>query len=453
MCVGGMAAIHSLARKLGLIAAINQALHLLKRHLPYFESDHVLSMAYNVMAGNSCLEDLELLRQDESYLDMLGAQRIPDPTTAGDFLRRFTPESILALMDAINTIRRKVWMTLPASLRKIAYIDVDGTMSGTQGEKKAGMSLSYNGIWGYHPLLISLANFREILYIINRPGNVPSHTDAAAWLDKAIDLCKGSFEQVMLRGDTDFSQSAHLDRWTRGNVKFVFGFDSISKLVSIADGLGEALYRTLSRPAKYEVQTKTRDTRPNEKERIVKENEYKNIRLRSEQVAEFSYRPGQCEQDYRMVVLRKNLSIEKGEKLLMDDIRYFFYITNDFDMTAEEVVYQANERCEQENLIEQLKSGINALRAPVHDLVSNWAYMVIASLAWSLKAWFALTLPRAEDRDDIVRMEFKRFLNAVIRIPCQVVRSGRKIVLRLIAFTSRVRLLFASMTARVQLNT
>ena len=453
MCLGGMAAVHSLARKLGLIAAINQVLHLLKRHLPYLESDHVLNMAYNVMAGNTCLEDLELLRQDEAYLDMLGAPRIPDPTTAGDFLRRFTPDSIVALMDAINSIRREVWMTLPASLRKIAYIDVDGTMAGTQGEKKAGMSLSYNGIWGYHPLLVSLANFREPLFIVNRPGNVPSHTDAAGWLDKAIDLCKGSFEQVMLRGDTDFSQSAHLDRWTGQKVKFVFGFDSIAKLVSIADSLDESQYRTLVRPAKYEAQTECRDKRPNEKERIVKEKEYKNIRLVSEQVAEFSYRPGECKQDYRMIVLRKNLSVEKGEKLLMDDIRYFFYITNDETMTAEEVVYQANDRCDQENLIEQLKSGINALRAPVHDLVSNWAYMVIASLAWSLKAWFALTLPRGADRDDVVRMEFKRFLNAVIRIPCQVVRTGRKIVLRLLAFTSRVRLLFTSMTARMQWTT
>ena len=154
-----------------------------------------------------------------------------------------------------------------------------------------------------------------------------------------------------------------------------------------------------------------------------------------------------------MVVLRKNLSIERGEKLLMDDIRYFFYITNDETMTAEEVVCQANERCNQENLIEQLKSGIHALRTPVYDLVSNWAYMVIASLAWSLKAWFALTLPRAEDRDAVLVMEFKRFLNAVIRIPCQVIKGGRRIVLRLLAFTSCVRLLFASMSASAKLNT
>src|ERR1035437_5709325 len=452
-CVGAIAAIHALSRRLGLTRAINQALPLLKRHLSYFESDHVLSICYNVMAGHTCLEDLELLRQNESYLDMLGARRIPDPTTAGDFLRRFKPEHVETLMDIFNQIRKMIWNDLPADLRQKAVIDADGTLAHICGEKKEGMSLSYTGDWSYHPLLVSLANFREPLFIVNRSGNVPSHTDAPYWLDKAIELCKGSFNEVLLRGDTDFALTAHFDRWTEGDVKFVFGFDAITKLKALADDLEEARWQPLERPAKYEVKTEERDKRDNVKEQVVKEKEYKNIRLKSEQVAEFLYQSGQCKRPYRMIALRKNLSIEKGEKLLMDDIRYFFYVTNDEQMTAEEVVYQANERCNQENLIERLKSGIGALRAPVNDLVSNWAYMVIASLAWSLKAWFALTLLLAEDCESVLTMEFKRFLNAVIRIPCQVIKGGRRIVLRLLAFTDSVRLLFASLSASAKLNT
>ena len=93
------------------------------------------------------------------------------------------------------------------------------------------------------------------------------------------------------------------------------------------------------------------------------------------------------------------------------------------------------------------------MRVPVYDLVSNWAYMVIASLAWTLKAWFALTLPKAADREDVLRMEFKRFLNAIICVPCQVVRGGHRILLRLLGYTTRVRLLFASLSATVGLNT
>jgi hypothetical protein len=161
-----------------------------------------------------------------------------------------------------------------------------------------------------------------------------------------------------------------------------------------------------------------------------------------------------------MIVVRKNLTRERGEIALLDEIRYFFYVTNDLHMTAEEVVGHANARCDQENLIEQLKNGVNALRVPVYDLVSNWAYpdgpllrrsgpagMVIASLAWTLKAWMGLVQPRVADRDDLLRMEFKRFLNCVMRIPCQVVRTARRVIVRILGYTSRVRLLFETVAA------
>ncbi len=144
-----------------------------------------------------------------------------------------------------------------------------------------------------------------------------------------------------------------------------------------------------------------------------------------------------------MVVVRKNLSIEKGQQRLFDDVRYFFYITNDRATCAEDIVFLANERCDQENLIEQLKNGCKALRMPVDNLVSNWAYMVMGSLAWTLKSWFALSLPVSGGRwaarhrgqkHDVLRMEFKRFVNAFVRIPCQIVRGGRKIVYRLLSW-------------------
>ena len=77
------------------------------------------------------------------------------------------------------------------------------------------------------------------------------------------------------------------------------------------------------------------------------------------------------------------------------------------DLTAQQVVELANERCDQENIIGQLKSGINALRVPLYDLVSNWAYMVIAALAWNIKSWFAMMMHRKHDRRDYIGMEFR----------------------------------------------
>ena len=433
---GGVAAMHQLARTVGLIKALDENVHVLKVHKPYHESDHILNIALNVLAGGTFLEDLELRRQDQSYMNALGADRIPDPTTAGDFIRRFGDEAaVLNLMETINAVRPGIWETLPAKERRKAIIDTDGTLAPTTGERKEGMSLSYNGIWGYHPLVVSLANTRETLYLVNRPGNAVSHQGAVTYMDRAIALVRKSFKHVWLRGDTDFSLTKHFDRWTDDNVHFVFGFDARKHLVRTADGLGEQRWNRLVRRAKHTRKGRRRKRRDNVKERIVKEKGYENIRLNSEEVAEFTYRPGNCNRDYRVVVVRKNLSIEKGEDVLFDEIRYFFYITNDTQMSARQVVRFIHGRCDHENDIEQLKNGINAMRMPSGDLYSNGAYMVMAALAWNLKAWYGLLMPDRETGTQVVRMEFPRFLNSFMALPAQVLKQARQIKLRVLAWT------------------
>jgi hypothetical protein len=440
---GGIGAMHKMVCKLKLDAGINDKLELLKFHVPYHESDHVLNIAYNVLSGGTCLEDIERLRNDETYMNALGATRIPDPTTAGDFLRRFDVPAIVALQERFNTTRRKVWMLQDRSFRKKAIIDVDGTIAGTTGECKEGMDIAYNGIWGYAPLIVTLANTNEVLYLINRPGNRPSSDGAPEWIDRAIDLVAPVFGKVWLRGDTDFSLTHNFDRWSE-RVRFVFGYDALPNLVGLADELPKAAWKRLNRPPRYEVKTEERARPDNVKEQIIREREYKKIRLRSEDVAEFDYQPTHCKKTYRMVVVRKNLTVERGEQRLFDEIRYFFYITNDREMTKEEVVFFANNRCNQENVIGQLKSGVNALRMPSDGLVSNWAYMVIAALAWNLKAWYGLVTQSPSARRDILRMEFKRFLISYIQLPCQIVNTGRRLVYRVLTYSKHLETFFAT---------
>ena len=436
---GGIGAIHKMVCKLGLDRGINESLKLFKAHLPYHESDHVLNIAYNVLSGGTRLEDIERLRQDESYMDGLGAQRIPDPTTSGDFLRRFNAEDLLKLQEAINGTRKAVWERQDEEFLEEGIIDVDGTIAGTTGECKGGMDISYKGIWGYAPLLVTLANTKEVLYLVNRPGNKKSSEGAAEWMDRAIEVVGSAFRKVWVRGDTDFSLTKHLDGWSE-RVSFVFGYDSMPNLVKLADELGKKAWKRLNRPAKYEVKTEEVRERPeNVKERVVREREYRNLRLLSEEVAEFRYRPGACEKYYRMIVVRKNLSVEKGEVRLFDDVRYFFYITNDWEKTKDEIVFFANDRCNQENVIGQLKSGVNAMRMPSSDLNSNWAYMVTATLAWNLKAWYGLLTPDKVKGEEIVRMEFKRFLMSFMQIPCQIVKTGRRIVFRVLAYSAELK--------------
>ena len=443
LAAGGLGAIHLMVRRIGLIDAIDEKLALLKKHLPYHESDHVLNIAYNILAGGTCLEDLELRRNDEAYLDALGAVSIPDPTTAGDFCRRFREPKVEVLMDVINQTRLRVWKKQPASFFEEAILEADGTIAPTTGECKEGMDISYDGTWGYHPLLVSLANTAEPLYLINRSGNRPSHEGAAARFDQAIALCReAGFRRILLRGDTAFSSTKYLDEWDRQGVRFVFGIDAMPKLVGLAEALPAGRWSRLGRPVKHPVRTGPRERPERVKERIVREREFENIHLRSEDVAFFPYQPGACQQAYRIVVVRKNLTVEKGELAIFDDIRYFFYITNDWATSSDDLVLLANQRCNQENLIDQLKNGVHAMRMPVDNLVSNWAYMVMASLAWTLKAWFALLLPEGGrwsekhgmEKQTVLRMEFKRFVSTMLWMPVQIVRAGGRIVYRLLSW-------------------
>jgi hypothetical protein len=440
---GGIGAMHQLAQHTGLVEAIDRHVHVLKVHLPYHESDHVLGIGYNSLCGGTCLQDIERRRQDEVYLDALGAQRIPDPTTAGDFCRRFDEAAIEALQTAINETRQRVWRTQPAAFFADAFIDADGTLAETTGQCKEGMDIAYTGVWGYHPLVVSLANTSEPLSVVNRRGNRPSAEGAAERFDQARTLCRDAgFKRVTFRGDTDFSQTQYLDRWDREGVRFIFGYDASGGLIRRAEALPEGEWTPLVRPPAYEVQTEPRARPVNVKAATIVAREFKNLRLAAEAVAECSYRPTACTKTFRMVVVRKNISVEQGDHRLFDQIRYFFYLTNDQDTATAQIVFLANDRCNQENLIDQLKHGVGATRMPVDTWLSNWAYMVMAALAWTLKAWFALRLPttgrwaarHAAEKAAVLRMEYKAFLHAFMLIPVQVVRTSRRLVFRLLAW-------------------
>ena len=443
IAAGGIGGMLMVADSAGLAENINRSVHVLKRHLPYHESDHVLNIACNLLAGGTCLEHLELRRNDDVFLDALAVPSIPDPTTAGDFCRRFTEEDIQSLMDAINESRLNVWKEQPQEFFDEALIDADGTIVETTGECKQGMDISYNGKWGYHPLLVSLANTSEMLFLCNRSANRPSHEGASTYFDRAAMLCRrAGFRKVTFRGDTDFTQTKQLDRWDSEDITFLFGADSTLNVRLEAELLENEAWGQLQRPLKYDVKTVPRRRPDNVKEQVVIRRHFKNIRLNSEDVAEFEYSPHACKKTYRMIVVRKNLSVAMGETVLFPEVRYFFYLTNDWETPCEQLVLKANRRCNQEKLIGQLKSDVRSLYAPLDSLQSNWAYMVIASLAGTLKVWSALLLPETgrwkdkhrREKQAVLKMDFSTFRNAFVQIPCQIVCTGRQLVYRLLAW-------------------
>src|SRR4051794_40469402 len=233
-------------------------------------------------------------------------------------------------MDIFNETRLRAWEQQPADFFEEAFIDADGTLAPTDGWCKQGVDISYNGVWGYHPLVVSLANTSEPLYLVNRSGNCPSHEQADVYLDKAGAICRrAGFRKITYRGDTDFTQTRHLDRWDQDGARFIFGIDARANLTALAERLPDPAYSELERPPRYTIETVPRQAPERHKERIVAERQFDTLQLVGEEVAEFEYRPVACEKTYRVVVRRKKLVVEKGQLWLFEPDRYFFYIPND----------------------------------------------------------------------------------------------------------------------------
>lgn len=456
--VGGIGALDLLVQKLGLAGALNE-LDVLKRHLPYHESDHILTLVYNLLCGGTSIEDVRILRSDPTFLAALGVQRLPDPTTLGDFLRRFDEASVLLLQDVINDCRLLAWQQQPSTFFDEATLDIDGTLVPVGGNCKEGVGMSYKGDLSYHPLLISLAQTQEPLFLVNRPGNHTSSQGAASWVETAIGLVeRAGFRKITLRGDTAFTQAPRLDEWDHRGVRFVLGLRITPSLENQLVELSEKEWKPLERPPKYQVQTQPRGRPDNVREQVIKKNGYLNLTLEQEEVVSFLYRPSSCRKTYRLVVVRKTIRQERGERLLLPEVRYFAYLTNDQEISPAEVVFEANQRCEQEKLIGELKNQVHAMRMPVTTSDGNWAYMVIAALAYSLKTWFALFLPsngrwkakRTAEKHDVLTMDFRRFLLSFVQIPAQIVRDAGQIGYRLLnhnRYTSVLLTFLQQMTA------
>ena len=296
-------------------------------------------------------------RNDEVYLDAPRADRIPDPTTAGYFRRRYHEADVLTSMDTINGSRLRVRARQPSESFEGAILEADGSIVPSDGECEREMDFAYDGRYGYHPLSISLANTAEPLFLLDRSGNRPSQEQADVFLDKAIALCRrAGFRSILLRGDTELPGPSI---WIDGMPRVIS--------VSSSDTRPTMGSRPGPRPAGRRVPppettaAADQDRRCRKPERveaaIVRERGYENIEPLEEMVAEFAYRPTACRKGYRMIVLCERVEVGKGQRRLFEEYRYFFYITNDRTMTAEEVVFSADDRCDQENLIAQLKGG------------------------------------------------------------------------------------------------
>ena len=270
---------HRLVTKLGLPKRIDASLSLLKVHLPYHESDHVLNIAYNVLCGGTRLEDIERLRTDGAYMNALGAQLIPDPTTAGDFCRRFSERDIVELMACINAVRSSLWASRGRKLLgDITYIDVDAqTCRRMASARRVWTSLTRASL----PSAGDLTGQHEGSALPGQPTGECAQPHRCGTLDRRGHRPGAAPRQgICVRGDTDFFLTRHLDRWAK-SVDFIFGMDANAAMRSRAEALDEAQWQPLQRKPRYHTVTdqKRKRNQPHEKQRIVDKRAYANLVL------------------------------------------------------------------------------------------------------------------------------------------------------------------------------
>lgn len=431
---GGLSLAAALVGRLGVERALDRALDLLQSHRPFTESDHVLTHVYNLFVGGTCIEDIGHLQASEPVRRMLGAVRIPDPTTAGDFLRRFDPESLGALDGAIDVGQEGVWRRRYGR-KKVdrAIVDLDSHVHPVYGDQKEGADFSYKGPLAYHPLVISLAETQECLRLINRPGNTPSAEGAEAHLEELFPWLLRRFRKVVVRGDAAFCNQKIFDACEAHGQYFAVVSPAQRNFEALADALPESAWKPYRGPGgrarSAPRPSRRRRRRPNLRRRLARQRGKHDLKLERQWVAEIPYQPERSKRTFRLVIRRQRIE-EHHQGELFELWRYRYVMTNlPRSTSTQEAVDLTYQRCDQENVIEQLQHGIAGMRMPTGGLLSNAAFLTCARLAHNLKAWLAqLALPR-----ETMRWEWKRFRHAFVYVAARVLRQSRQIHVRIAA--------------------
>jgi Transposase DDE domain group 1 len=436
---GGLALATEFVRRFKVAQRIDQHVRVFKLNRPYHESDHVLAQAFNLYVGGTCIEDVASLQHSEAVLRILGACRIPDPTTAGDFLRRLheTEHQLPGLRRAIDEVQAEVWRRQrrgrPPRNADWSIIDVDGHVKPLYGVQKQGAEF-HKSTWCYQPLVVSLAGTGECLAIRNRPGNIRSSDGTAAVLDDVLPQVQQRGGKLLVRGDSDFDRGDIRAACRRRGAHFAFVGRAFADRPKLVETIAEPQwrpFRTRAHRAKVALQQRAayrpRCKRPNRRRACARARDFKELRLVKQWLAELPQVDARTGEPYRLVIRRQLIEIHKGQQHLFDEYRYRYIVTDlPATVTTQEVVDLTYERCDQENVIAQLGSGLAAWRMPVAEFDGNSAWLEIARLAWNLGKWIAqLVLP-----DEVVRWEWKRFRQAFVYAAAQVVRASRQIIIR-----------------------
>lgn len=454
---GGLALFAESCRRLRVAESLDDHVEVLKVHLPYHESDHILAQAASLYVGGTCIEDMMYLQKDEAVLRMLGACRTPDPTTAGDFLRRFdehaNPGSLQGLREAVDEIQERAWRRIAKKQdgrrrkRSVAIVDLDGHVKELCGVQFEGADFSRDGRWSFNVLVASLRGTGECLAVRLRSGNTRSSEDAAELLHELLPRLLRHFDEVLVAGDSDFDRRDIRQACALPGVYFAF----VGRETTNRPGMAENIpswrpFRTRTARQRARARQRkgyrSRARKANRRKQRAWQRGYRDKKLVTQLVGETTFTPPGDQKPLRLIV-RKQLidTSDKNQGRLFLEYRYRYVVTNlPRSWSVEDVIDETYMRCDQENVIEQLGSGLPMWRMPVKEFMGNQAWLEIARLAWNLRSWIAqLALP-----EETVRWEWKRFRKAFVHVAAQVIKRSRQVWMRFAASHRFVRMLVAA---------
>jgi hypothetical protein len=434
---GGLILAQQFVRRFKVAKRLDDGLMLFKRHAPYHESDHVLALAYTLYTDGTCLEDQAALQGSEAIRRLVGACRIPDPSTAGDFLRRFKSAQDLAqLSGVLDGIQEAVWSKLARKGRRrrkkheFALVDLDGHIKPLYGVQKEGADFSYNRRWSYQPLVVSLGGSGECLKVVNQPGSARPSDAAAKAVKEVLPRVKRHFRNALVRGDTDFDRSDIFNAVMDEGAYFAICARVYPNRAALAGAMAEQSWRAfVPRAERGERSGPSRHGRTaNWRRQKAAERRYRRLRTVKQWVSEIAYQPHGLKGACRMIVRRVLIEESDGQGALFTHYRYRLVLSNlPRSYTPEQIIDLTYQRCDQENVIEQFGQGIAGWRMPVAEFRGNSAWLEIARLAWNLGKWIAqIALP-----SEVVRWEWKRFRRHFVYIAAKVLKLGRSSVVRL----------------------
>ena len=429
--IAGIVAVRNFVDKLEVASTIDDLVSVFARHRPYRESDHVLNFVYNMLSGGEVIHDIKRLQESEGFLRIMGADRIPDPTSAGMFLTRFNRKSLDAFQQSLDRIQDRAWRLMKKERKQVATVEHDSSIHEVYGQRKEGADFAYNKTYSYSVQYVTLAETGDVLHQELREGHRYSSYGFSKILPDILDRVSSHFDRVRFRADSASYSKDIVHICDERDATFYISADKTGALMREVLKLEESAWKSFRRmnlsPAVRNRSGKTRKKRRNHKAKVVKHRSPKSTRPGRKQIASLYYQPTGWQKPYRFVVKRTELVDQDGQQYLEDGMCKYVYhiiVTNDFTSSDTRAMHIAQQRANQENLIKDMKHGLGLTHIPSGRLIANQIYIKIAALAWNIKTWMLNLLSLGNGA--VVR--FKRFLYEWIYHACTVSKTGRSTV-------------------------